>query len=128
MKMQGKTYFYVNNVVKCSMKSSLKKEGYFYHQQLFLHQDYLFLHQDYRNFTRCENRSTTTPSESLLIKNRPASTNFIEATEEIIEQNLICPLCDHKSIIALTKKEDVEYTNQQIRMNFERRMKKEWKK
>ena len=57
MKMQGKTYFYVNNVVKCSMKSSLKKEGYFYHQQLFLHQDYLFLYQDYRNFTRCENRS-----------------------------------------------------------------------
>ena len=73
-------------------------------------------------------RNTTTTSESLLIKNRPASTNFIEVTEEIIEQNLMCPLCNHKSIIALTKKEYVEYANQQIRMNFERRMKKEWKK
>ena len=50
MKIQGKTYFYINNVEKCSMKSSLMNEGNFYHQQLFLH-------QDYQIFTRCENRS-----------------------------------------------------------------------
>ena len=72
---------------------------------------------------RKSNQNATT--ESLLIKTRPIGTNFIEVTEDIIEQNLICPLCNHKSIIALTKKEDVEYANQQIRMNIERRM-KEW--
>ena len=62
---------------------------------------------------------------SLLIKKRPECNNFIEVTAEIIEANLICPICKHKSIVALTKKEDAAVANDQIRINFERRM-KEW--
>ena len=64
-------------------------------------------------------------SKSLLCSKRPISSNFIEVTEEKIENNLLCPVCKHKSIIAITSKEEVDNANKHIRNNFERRL-KEW--
>ena len=64
--------------------------------------------------------------EDLLIKYRPThDPNFMEVKEIDVESNLVCPLCNHRSLISTTTREEADAANKCIQEKFEKKV-EEW--
>ena len=51
--------------------------------------------------------------------------NFVEVTQDKIEANLICPLCNHRSLVSVTSKEQATAENERIQKAYTRKF-EEW--
>ena len=63
--------------------------------------------------------------KDLMLSRVEFQSELTEVSMEMIEKILLCLLCNHRSIVPLTKKEDVIYANKVILHNYELRV-KEW--
>ena len=62
----------------------------------------------------------------LLMKGAPTyNENFVEVTEEKIEDHLHCPLCNHRSLVSITTKDQADAENDRIEKAFDRKV-AEW--
>ena len=61
-----------------------------------------------------------------LLKNRGKdNSDFVEVTVEQIEEQLLCPLCNHRSLISITTKEEADKANKHTMKVYEARL-EEW--
>ena len=61
--------------------------------------------------------------DDLLMKGAPQhNPEFVEVTHEKIEEHLLCPLCNHRSLVSITTKEQADTENQRIQDAFKRKM------
>ena len=64
--------------------------------------------------------------DDLLLKGRPVhDPNFVEVEENDIESNLLCPQCNHRSLISATTKAAADAANKVIEEKFEKKL-QEW--
>ena len=61
----------------------------------------------------------------LLLKTTVHNPEFVEVTSEQIMENLLCPICNHRSLVSLTTKKEAELANEIIQENFGRKI-NEW--
>ena len=64
-------------------------------------------------------------TKDYLIKSTVHNPNFVEITSEQILDNLLCPMCNHRSLVSLTTKEEAELANQILKDSFDQKM-SEW--
>ena len=58
-----------------------------------------------------------------LLKGAPDyNPNFVEVTSDKVESHLLCPLCNHRSLVSITSKEQVDTRNERIQESFEKKM------
>ena len=69
--------------------------------------------------------SRTKTVKDLLIKSTVHNPELVEVRSEQILDELLCPMCNHRSLSTLTTKADVETRNNLIREGYERRL-NEW--
>ena len=62
-----------------------------------------------------------------MLKCKNHEVDFKEVSKDKIEQHLLCPLCNHWSIITLTTKQEADETNKNIRLQYEAKL-TEWNK
>ena len=61
--------------------------------------------------------------DDLLMKGAPQhNPEFVEVTHEKIEEHLLCPLCNHRSLVSITTKEQADTKNRRIQDAFNRKM------
>ena len=61
----------------------------------------------------------------LLIKSTVHNPEFVEVRPEQIIEDLLCPMCNHRSLIAVSTKEEVDMANDVIKESYEKKF-KEW--
>ena len=72
--------------------------------------------------------STLKSVNDLLLKGIPVhNPDFVEVTQEQIEKHLLCPLCNHRSLISVTTKEQADTENQRIQETFKRKL-EDWER
>ena len=69
--------------------------------------------------------SRTKTVKDLLIKSTVHNPELVEVRSEQILDELLCPMCNHRSLVTLTTKADVETRNNLIREGYERKL-NEW--
>ena len=83
---------------------------------------------------KVQNQSATTtrkrPSkvktvQDLLLKSSVHNPECVEITSTQILGNLLCPICNHRSLVSLTTKEEAELANRLIRENYENKI-RDW--
>lgn len=57
-----------------------------------------------------------------LIKNTIHNPDFVEVAAEQIEVNLLCPICNHRSLVSVTAKKEAEIANDRIKRSFEQKL------
>ena len=71
-------------------------------------------------------RNTTVKTvEDLLLKSAVHHEELVQVRSEQILHNLLCPICNHQSLVPITTKEEAVTTNDNIRAVYERKL-KEW--
>ena len=76
--------------------------------------------------TRKRKTSTFKSVQDMLLKGAAIhNPNFVEVTQDKIEANLICPLCNHRSLVSVTSKEQATAENERIQKAYKRKF-EEW--
>ena len=57
-----------------------------------------------------------------MMKTTNHDSEFKEITKDDIEDSLLCPLCNRRSVICVTTREEVEETNKNIRIEYETKL------
>ena len=63
--------------------------------------------------------------QELLLKNTAHNPEFVEVTAEMILDDLLCPICNHRSLVSVTTKDEADRANELIMQSFELKL-HEW--
>ena len=64
-------------------------------------------------------------AKDYLLKSTVHNPGFVEITHDQILEHLLCPMCNHRSLVSLTTQLEAQMANKAIRESFERKM-KDW--